>query len=545
MGKMPRPLKSMAIELQHQPQQRDLRALSRTDRADVGAAPASSSPASSRIPRLPLKWKSHVWLPAAILIAAGLLLWHVLGDALSAGIEVRVVPVVVKTTAETGGAVTVQAPGWVEAAPYPISVPALADGTVQDVLVLEGQTVKAGDVVARLVDDDAKLTLARAEAELKQREATLRAAQASWDHPVERTRAVAAAEGMVAETKAQLEQLDAQVVAETARTDELRDRLQRNQRALAQNAATESEVVQTKLQLAAQLGTLHARQAQGPVLEAQLRQREAERAAARENLRLRIDDARALEEAAAAVADATARRDEARLRLSRMDVRSHADGIVMQRLVEPGSKLAFGMDSDRSAHAVRLYDPKKLQVRVDVPLADAAKVGVGQKAKIVVGVLPDRTFDGEITRVVHEADIQKNTLQVKVAIHDPTIELKPEMLARVRFLSMGNAGATTKQSQLVFAPENLIRKEDNRTTAWVAAGGIAEQRTVELGTSKQDGWVSIASGLQPGDQLIASDVAHLHEGARIRVVGESDASAATSHVATSHDDTKGGHDAAH
>ena len=68
---------------------------------------------------------------------------------------------------------------------------------------------------------------------------------------------------------------------------------------------------------------------------------------------------------------------------------------------------------------MRLYDPKRLQVRVDVPLADAAKVRVGQQAKVVVGVLPDRTFDGEVTRVVHEADIQRNTLQVKVAHHRP------------------------------------------------------------------------------------------------------------------------------
>jgi HlyD family secretion protein len=261
--------------------------------------------------------------------------------------------------------------------------------------------------------------------------------------------------------------------------------------------------------------------------------------AARENLKLRIEEKKALDDATAAVADATAMRDEAKLRLSRMEVRSPADGIVMQRLVEPGSKLAFGMDPDHSAHAVRLYDPKKLQVRVDVPLADAAKVGVGQRAKIVVGVLPDRTFDGEITRVVHEADIQKNTLQVKVAIADPTSELKPEMLARVRFLSTGNT-STTKQAQLVFAPENLLQRDGDKATAWVAARGFAEQRTIELGQSKQDGWVSITSGLQPGDQLIAGDVSQLKDSAKVRVIGESDATGATTN------ETKGGHDdAAH
>jgi RND family efflux transporter MFP subunit len=518
----------MATETQESPQ-RDLRVLSRAQGA---------STSSMRIPRPAPKWKTRLLLPACILAAGLGLTWYALGDALSAATPVRVVPVVVKTAAESGGAVTVQAPGWVEPAPYPIAVPALADGTVKEVLVLEGQGVKAGEVVVRLVDDDAKLALARAEAELAQREATRRAAQKAWDNPIERTRAVAAGEQMVAETKAQLEQLTAEVTAETARADELRDRLQRNERALAQNAATETEVVQTRLQLAAQEGMLGARKAQRPVLEAQLRQREADLTAAKENLRLRIEESRALEEATAAVADATARRDEAKLRLSRMEVRSPADGIVMQRLVEPGSKLAFAMDPDHSAHAVRLYDPKKLQVRVDVPLADAAKVGVGQKATIVVGVLPDRTFDGAITRVVHEADIQKNTLQVKVAIINPSPELKPEMLARVRFLSTGS-GPTTKQAQLVFAPEHLIHRDGDRAIAWVAARGVAEQRTVALGGAKQNGWTSVASGLQPGDQVIAGDVSNLRTGTKVRIVGESDTDA------TVNSDTKGEAHAAH
>ena len=83
-------------------------------------------------------------------------------------------------------------------------VAALTDGIVKDVFVLEGQAVKAGQVVVKLVDDDAKLELARAEAELAEKQAALEAAQRQWDNPVERTRAVAAAEAMTAEVQAAL-----------------------------------------------------------------------------------------------------------------------------------------------------------------------------------------------------------------------------------------------------------------------------------------------------------------------------------------------------
>jgi HlyD family secretion protein len=497
---------------------KDLRALTRGGGADrAGGAPAKTT----AVPMPPFAWGTRVWLPAGILLGVAMLFAGSATDMLRPATAVTVIPVVVKASTEpaTAGAATVQAPGWVEAAPYSISVSALTDGVVREVLVLEGQFVKAGQVVARMIDDDAKLALARAEASLAEHEATLNAAQRQWDHPTERTRAVATAEGTVAETRAELTQLQAAVAAEEARTAELKDRTERSQRAFATSAATELEVVQTKLQLAAQEGTLAATKARRPVLEAQLHQREAELAAAKENLELRIAETKELATAKAAVDTARAMRDEAKLRLDRMEVRSPADGIVMERMIEPGSKLSFAMDPEHSAHAVRLYDPAKLQVRVDVPLADAAKVGVGQAAKIVIGVLPDRTFDGIVTRVVHQADLQKNTLQVKVAITAPSPELKPEMLARVRFVPHAEVnGATTQSSQSVFAPESLIRPEG----VWVVDGktSTATLRKVQPGESRFSGWVSIREGLFPGDQLIAGDITHLHEGARVRVTGE-------------------------
>jgi multidrug efflux pump subunit AcrA (membrane-fusion protein) len=218
-----------------------------------------------------------------------------------------------------------------------------------------------------------------------------------------------------------------------------------------------------------------------------------------------------------------------------MEVRSPADGIVMQRLVEPGGKLLLmGMDDPRSAQAVRLYDPKKLQVRVDVPLADAAKVGVGMDATIVVGVLPDKTFRGKVSRIVNEADIQKNTLQVKVAITDPSPQLKPEMLARVRFSGMaqadghpGSAPSATPRAaggeQMILAPLSLIHRMGNTAMAWVVdrGRGTASHRTIQLGQAQIDGWVAVTAGLSPGDQLIA-DFRGLRDGQRVRVVGEAD-----------------------
>lgn len=485
-----------------------------------GTGSATTNP----IARPRFRWGTRIVLPAVVLACALALLAFTAKDTLWPPRQVRVVPVVVRTGVEPTAAVSiVQATGWVEPDPYPISVSALTDGVVREVLVLEGERVERGQVVARLVDDDARIAKERAGAQLLQARAVHDAAQKHWDNPIERNRAVAAAEAMVAETQAELTKLTSDVAAESAKAAELAEERTRVEKLAETNQVGAIELIQARRRSEAQDAKLAATKAQRPVLEQQLRQREAELKAAQENLRLRIEESRALAEASAAVDAAEAAFFDACLRYGRTDVRAPAGGVLMARLVQPGSKVILAMDAEHSAHVARMYDPARLQVRADVPLGDAAKVSVGQRAKIVVHVLPDRTFDGVVTRIVNEADIQKNTLQAKVQIEDPSSQLKPEMLARVKFLAMETSptGAATRPAQLIFAPEQLIRRDGGATRVWVvdSARGVATLREVQLGQARREGWVSVASGLMAGDQLIA-DAGDLKEGQKVKVIGE-------------------------
>ena len=60
---------------------------------------------------------------------------------------------------------------------------------------------------------------------------------------------------------------------------------------------------------------------------------------------------------------------------------------------------------------------------------------MGQQAELFLEALPGRTFHGEVTRVVSEADPLKNTLQAKVRVLDPDPLMRPEMVVRARFLA--------------------------------------------------------------------------------------------------------------
>src|SRR5262245_44888806 len=176
--------------------------------ADLSGLRAGASPGPERgaIPAPPRRWLLRAGLPLAMVLAVAVVAAIALRDAVVPAIDVRVAPAVLRPGDTVPGAgvspesprmqVVAQAAGWLEPDPYPISISALTSGVVAEVLVLEGERVEAGQVLVRLVDDEAALALARAKAELDMRralqtsaEGAARAARETWENPVERTKA--------------------------------------------------------------------------------------------------------------------------------------------------------------------------------------------------------------------------------------------------------------------------------------------------------------------------------------------------------------------
>ena len=476
------------------------------------------------------RWLTRVLLPTLVLLLVCGLLVYASRDTLRPTRTVCVVRVVAKEglrsdhKANMPATVSVQAPGWVEPDPYTIFITALTNGVIEKIHVLEGQPVASGQVVAEMVDADARLAVARFEAAFNRRHAILQAAQTDWENPIALERAVAVNQSFLAEAMAELSQLDASIAQQKAKLNGLKaahDRLKK----LLPNAAAELEVEQAQYRLEAQAALLEVTRKQAPVMEAKVTRYQAEFKAAEADLRLRVGQRNALDGAKAAVAEAQALLDDAKLHLERMKIVSPVSGIVMARLVAPGAKLMLDMDLAHSSHVLHVYDPKKLQVRVDVPLADAAKVAVEQRARVIVDVLPESEFSGVVTRFVHQADISKNTVEVKVAIDDPSPLLKPDMLARVKFLAFRSSrdGKGTAVSALtLYAPRKAVHGEDDDAHVWLVTPGESRLRRqpVTVGSKRDDGWVEVIDGLQPGDVLVDEPTGDLQEGQRVAVAGE-------------------------
>ncbi len=485
-------------------------------------------------------WLTRYVLPGGILAGfVGLFAWSTRDSFLPAQ-SITITPVVVsRAEIKQEGTPLFQAAGWIEPRPTPVVASSLAPGVIQEMLVIEGQHVKKGEPVATLIDTDAKLALAQAEAqhtlqlaEVRRAEAVLAAAKTNFAKPLSLQAALADAETLLSKTELELGNLPYALEAAQTRQELASVNVRRKENA---GEAIPGRILrEARAEMATATNNVNELRAREPLLHSQQQSLIQKRDVLAENLTLLTEETRALAEAEAILAVAKARADQTRLKvesaqlqLDRMTVRSPIEGCVLSLDARPGQWLTGvgSSTSQGSSAVVGLYDPKNLQVRVDVRLEDVPQVQIGQPAQIETAALA-APIEGTVISVTTFADIQKNTLQVKVAVKEPPQVIKPEMLGKVTFLAPPSPVVNEQPGESplkLFVPQSLVTTGEGGSSVWVAdlTGGTAQLKAVEVGRGATDnGLVEIVSGLQPTDKLIVAGRESVVEGSRVRVTGD-------------------------
>ena len=481
---------------------------------------------------------SRYVLPGALLLGFVCVLGWAARASLLPSHPVTVVPVLTsRSEAGMEGAPLFQAAGWIEPRPTPSYVTALAEGVVEQLLVVEGQEVKPGEPVARLIEADAKLAREAAEAAVRLRQAELLGARAAvaaakinLDQPVQLRAALAEAQALLAQKQTEQAVLPAQVRSADAREQVAKLDLEGKQKLGGTVASIVVDRSKADWQMAvAAVDELKAKQ---NLVVKEIEALSLRRDLLKQKLELRTDEVRQLADAQAQQQAAEARlkqaeidRDTAGLRLERMTVKAPTGGRVLSLVARPGSRMmgmAPGTVQDAST-VVTLYDPSRLQVRADVRLDDVPRVQPGMRVKIETPAAPSGPLEGEVLFSTSQADIQKNTLQVKVAILNPPPTLRPDMLVQVTFLAPAAMKSADPDAQplRVMVYRQLVETSEGRAHVWVAdqAGGVARKMPVQLGPNSGD-FVEVSAGLTPADRLISGGREGLRDGQRIRITGE-------------------------
>ncbi|MDJ0521033.1 MAG: efflux RND transporter periplasmic adaptor subunit [Planctomycetota bacterium] len=482
------------------------------------------------------------WLPrlTAIVLVLGLLgaLYAVLRPVFFPPREVRITSV---RSVEGGpGSIvrrgaTVTAAGWIEAYPFPVTVRPLVKGVVAEVKVLEGTPVTKDETVLAILrnaDIENALVLAQAELDLRAAEkkkagTVLSVARSLLEQKIPLRSAVAQHVGELAAARAEHERSEAAHVAAKAAlaTAQVDLRAQRELERAGQATPTALARAQARVREREENVTAMGRAATRA--RAEVGRHEELLALAREavndprGLQGAVDEAQAeLERAQAAHRRAAAALSVAQRNHDLLTIKSPITGVVLRLESAPGALVgpqgefkgmgegagSTGLLNRMTGTVCSLYDPKQLQVRVDVPYADLPGIAEGTSVEIEVKALPGRTFPGVVDRLVREADITQAKLQVKVRLQESDDNLRPEMLCTTRFLMKDEAAAarTASSARLVEVPAAAVRGE--AVFVYDPTGGGRARRVSVRIVRDQGDRIQVAGDLGPSSKVILDAV---------------------------------------
>ncbi len=415
------------------------------------------------------------WLPQA-------------GALLAPEVEVAAVELVGAEAAPPG---SLTANGYVVAQRKADLAPKVA-GKLEEILVVEGSAVEAGQVLARLERRDLDAQLSRAQAAVRQAEADLARATAEGEQVS--AQIAEARQNTVAATQALRE-------AEAALADARRE-LDRETALLEGGAGTRGDVDRAKAAFD----------------QAEARARRSEALVASSGLRVPTLEAQQ-RGADAATAAAVARLDGDRAGVALLEaqieyltIRAPFAGVVIDKNAEVGEIVApISGGAGAKVAVVTIVDMSSLMVEAEVSEAHIRRVRTGQPARITVDALPDERFPGKVFQVVPTANRQKATVQVKVAFDALDARIVPEMAARVFFLEGEEAPSAPRAPRLLI-PRSALRPGDK---VWIVENDRVSLRAVRTGP-EQDGRVEILEGLGVGDVVVTGPSNGLAEGKSVR-----------------------------
>ena len=269
-------------------------------------------------------------------------------------------------------------------------------GRLTERLVDEGQAVTAGQLIARLEDDELQQERNSRNAEERASKAAVADLEAG-----SRREEIAQGEAALARIRADGERL--------------------SKDAVRAEALFKREVIPQK------------------ELEAARAARDASAAAvheAEQRLKLLKSGPRpdAVRQAQARVEGASAGKALAETRLSQSQLASPLSGLVLTKHAEPGEMLAPG------APVVTVGKMDEVWLRAYIPETELGRVKVGQAARVTVDSWPGRNFDGKISFISSEAEFTPKNVQtarervklvyrIKITLANPKMELKPGMPA--------------------------------------------------------------------------------------------------------------------
>lgn len=343
--------------------------------------------------------------------------------------------------------------------PQRISIAAETTGRVNAIPVLEGQTVKRGQLLIQLNDLDERASMAQATAAVSQAEAMLRQL-----HEV----ALPAASQALKQAQTNAEQAKKQY----ERTRELQARGFFSQAQL-DDAKRNYDVIASQV------------------------------SAARLQVKSNQPAGSDLAVAAAAVAQANASLRLAQVKLNEDAILAPADGTLISRSVEPGDIVQAGKE------LMVLAANGETQILVQLDEKNLAKLALGQKVLGSADAYADQRFDAIVSYINPGVDATRGSVEVKLLVANPPAYLRQDMTVSVDIETARRSGALT-------IPTGAIHDaSSNAPWVLVVRNKHTVRQPVKLGL-RGDNSVEVLTGIKAGEAVILTALGTITADMRVR-----------------------------
>ncbi|MCB1865815.1 MAG: efflux RND transporter periplasmic adaptor subunit [Chromatiales bacterium] len=193
-------------------------------------------------------------------------------------------------------------------------------------------------------------------------------------------------------------------------------------------------------------------------------------------------------------------------RLAETRLRAPFDGVVTERLAEPGDALA------RHSHVLSLLDPASLIIEAQLVELALPLIAVGTPATVRIDALGDALIEARVSRIHPLVDpgTRLGTIELTLAQHPPG--LRAGQFARIRL-----RGRARDRMLVPFAALN--GDAAGEYVFVVGSDDTVERRAVESGARIGER-IDIVDGLAPGDRVVVRGLRGLRAGSRVKVADQ-------------------------
>lgn len=189
-----------------------------------------------------------------------------------------------------------------------------------------------------------------------------------------------------------------------------------------------------------------------------------------------------------------------------LQVRAPFAGVITLRNVDVGALVNTG-----STLLFRIAQTNPLRTYVNVPQGDASEVTVGQTATLSTSDLPDRKFNGAVTRTANALDPASRTLLVEIQVPNPDGKLLPGTYVQV------DLNLPRKDPPLLIPSDTLVVRSNGTLVARVGADNAVHFQSITVGRDLGER-IEVLSGLKAGQRVIVNPNDSVQEGVKVHPV---------------------------